>query len=175
MVHIIWILMCPHVRGWSRPQGPWLETTGSVQVQVSRWGREQRGGGQWNAKLLSLSHSYRDDAPELSRLLVGHRISDMTSKYNTQSKPFKLETLAVLCKIFHHHGGQPTQKNHKKTIVALLSWAVWAKTAGLQQRSDGLIRGWFDGLMDVSADGSDPWVRHVWGYSYPLLASNTFT
>ena len=76
---------------------------------------------------------------------------------------------------FHHHGGQPTQKNHKKTIVALLSWAVWAKTAGLQQRSDGLIRGWFDGLMDVSADGSDPWVRHVWGYSHPLLASNTFT
>ena len=99
MVHIIWILMCPHVRGWSRPQGPWLETTGSVQVQVSRRGREQRGGGQWNAKLLSLSHSYQDDAPELSRLLVGHRISDITSKYKIKKlKPFKLETM-VLCKI----------------------------------------------------------------------------
>ena len=100
----------PRDRGW-RPLA-------SVQVQVSRWGREQRGGRQWNAKLLSLSQSYQDDAPELSRLLVGHRISDMTSKYNTQSKPFKLETM-VLCKIFHHHGGQPTQKNQKKTIVAL--------------------------------------------------------
>ena len=71
------------------PRDRGQETTGSVQVQVSRWGREQRGGGQWNAKLLSLSHSYQDDAPELSRLLVGHRISDITSKYKTStSNPF---------------------------------------------------------------------------------------
>ena len=149
MVHIIWILMCPHVRGWSRPQGPWLETTGSVQVQVSRWGREQRGGGQWNAKLLSLSHSYRDDAPELSRLLVGHRISDMTSKYNTQSKPFKLETM-VLCRIFQLPSAwwttntEESEEDHCGTASRVskncgAAAAIW--------RIDPRLVWWFDGCI----------------------------
>ena len=146
MVHIIWILMCPHVRGWSRPQGPWLETTGSVQVQVARWGREQRGGGQWNAKLLSLSHSYQDDAPELSRLLVGHRISDITSKYKIKKlKPFKLETM-VLCKItimvdnqhrriIRDHCGTASRVSKNCGAAA----AIW--------RIDPRLVWWFDGCI----------------------------
>lgn len=73
--------MCPHVEAdpapWDRARRP----LASVQVQVARWGGEQRGWGQWNAKLLSLFHSYQDDAAEYSRLLYGHRGSDITSKY----------------------------------------------------------------------------------------------